>query len=81
MFKYAVAATLFAVASPALAAEYYLAKDPGTGKCSVVDQKPDGTKLIRVGTETYATREEGKAAKKAAKASGECKKDKDESKS
>jgi len=70
---FVVAAVLLAIASPALAAEFFLVKDPATGKCAVLNQKPDGTKLIMVGTETYPTKAEGKAAKKAAV---ECKKDK-----
>ncbi len=69
-----VAVVLFAVSSPALAAEFYLAKDASTQICDIVQEKPDGTKLIMVGTKSYATREEAKAAKKAAKKAGDCKK-------
>lgn len=68
---FVVAAVLIAIATPALAAEFYLVKDPTTQKCSVVPQKPDGKTLVMVGTETYATKEEGKAAKKDA---AECQK-------
>jgi hypothetical protein len=71
MPRFVVAAALLAISSPALAAEYYLAKDPTTQACSVTTEKPDGTKLVIVGT--YATKDEAKAAKKAAKQAGECK--------
>ena len=74
MPRFVVAAALLAISSPALAAEYYLAKDPTTQACSVTTEKPDGTKLVMVGTSAYATQEEAKAAKKAAKKAGECKK-------
>ena len=57
-----------------MAAEYYLAKDPTTQACSITPRKPDGKTLIMLGTSAYATEEEAKAAKKAAKKAGECKK-------
>ena len=71
---FAAAAVLLALTSSAWAAEYYLAKDPATGACHIVQEKPDGTKMTMVGTQTYATKDEAKAAKKAAKKAGECKK-------
>ncbi len=66
-----VSAVMIAVATPAFAAEYYVAKNPETGKCGVTQEKPDGTKLVMIGTEAYATEKEAKTAKKAA---AECKK-------
>jgi hypothetical protein len=66
-----VAAVLIAVTSPALATEYYISKDPALGSCDVVTTKPDSTKMF--GTTGYASRGDAKAAKKAAKASGQCK--------
>ena len=43
MPKYVVvAALLIAVATPALAAEFYLVQDPKTKKCNIVSEKPDG---------------------------------------
>ncbi len=60
-----VSAALIAVATPALAVEHYLAKDTATGKCVIVTEKPDGTKLVMIGTATYPSKEEAKAAKKA----------------
>ena len=71
---FAAAAVLLALTSSAWAADYYLAKDPATGVCNIVQEKPDGTKLVMVGTSAYATKDEAKAAKKAAKKAGECKK-------
>src|SRR5262245_40784791 len=68
-----VPVALIAVATPALAAEYYVAKSAETGKCAVVSEKPDGTKLVMVGTQAYATEKEAKTAKKA---SAECPKKK-----
>lgn len=59
----AVAAVL-TLATPALAGEFYLAQDPESKKCKIVETKPDGTTKIQVG-EVYATREEAKAAKQA----------------
>ena len=61
-----VAAVLIAVATPALAAEYFVAQDPTTKKCKIVEEKPDGETLVMIGTTSYATKEEAKAAKKAA---------------
>jgi hypothetical protein len=71
--KYAAVALLLAISSPALAAEYYVAKDPTTQLCKVTKEKPDGTKLVMVGTEAYPTKEAAKAAVKAAKGANECK--------
>jgi hypothetical protein len=76
MPKYAAVVLLFAISSPALAAEYYVAKDATTQICKIAKEKPDGTKLVMVGTKAYATKDEAKAARKAAKRAGECKKEK-----
>ena len=40
-------------------------KSAETGKCAVMSEKPDGTKMVMVGTQAYATKEEAKTAKKA----------------
>ena len=61
-----IAAVLITVATPALAAEYFVAQDPTTKKCKIVQEKPDGKTLAMIGTTSYATKEEAKAAKKAA---------------
>ena len=35
-------------------------------RCKIVTEKPDGQTMVMIGTEAYATKEEAKAAKKAA---------------
>jgi hypothetical protein len=67
------AALLVLTSTSAWAAEFYLAKDPATGQCKIVTEKPDGTKMMMVGTQAYATKDEAKVARKAAKTAGECK--------
>ena len=64
-----IAAVLTTFATPALAAEFYIARDPTTQKCKIVETKPDGKTMVMVGTEPYATKE---AAKSAKQASAEC---------
>lgn len=59
-----VAGLLTFAISPALAAEYYVALNPTTKKCKILEEKPDGTTMIMLGTSSYATRDEAKAAKK-----------------
>lgn len=72
MPKYVVvAAVLIAVATPALAAEYYVVQDPSTQKCKIIGSKPDGQTMVMIGTAAYETKEEAKAAKQAA---AECEK-------
>jgi hypothetical protein len=68
MYKYVVAALLVAFAPTAslAGATFFVAQDPATKKCKVVEEKPDGVKMVMVGTATYATRPEAKTAKKAA---------------
>ena len=52
MKKYVVAGLLVAgFATPAFAAEYYVAQNNSTHKCSIVSKKPDGKTLIMLGTE------------------------------
>lgn len=58
-----VAGLLTFVVSPALAKEFYVAQDPTTKKCGIVDTKPDGKTKIMIGTSSYATKEEAKAAR------------------
>jgi hypothetical protein len=67
MYKYIVAALLVAFVPTACLAggEFYVAQDASTKKCKVVDEKPDGVKLVMIGTSTYPTRAEAKTAKKA----------------
>ena len=60
-----VAAVLIAIATPALAEEFYVGQDPENKRCKVVTEKPDGQTMVMIGTESYATKEDAKAAKKA----------------
>ena len=46
----AAAGLLSFVASPALAAEFYVAQETDTKKCVIVDTKPDGKKWVMIGT-------------------------------
>ena len=67
-----IAALILASISSAFSAEaYYVAKDQTTNKCKIVKSKPKNEKLILIGTDSYATKDEAKAARKAA---AECKK-------
>ncbi len=67
MYKYILAAVLVASASTAMAAqEFYVAQDPKKKGCEIEHQKPDGVAKIMIGTASYATRAEAKAAKRAA---------------
>lgn len=71
MKKYAIAALLIAgLATPALAAQFYVAQNTSSHKCSIVSQKPDGKNLTLVGAEGYKTRA---AAEAAMKGSAQCK--------
>ena len=67
-----IAALILASISSAFSAEtYYVSKDQTTNKCKIVKSKPKNEKLILIGTDSYATKDEAKAARKAA---AECKK-------
>ncbi|MGA7373069.1 MAG: hypothetical protein WBE89_06080 [Methyloceanibacter sp.] len=51
------------VVSPAFAEEFWVAQDAATKNCAIVNQKPDGHTEIMIGTTSYATKEEAKAAR------------------
>ena len=71
MKKYVIAGLLIAgMATPALAAEYYVAQNTSSHKCSIVSHKPDGKSLTMLGSEGFKTRS---AAENALKAMSECK--------
>ena len=53
------------VVTPAIANEYYIAQKT-VKRCKVVDVKPDGTTWMLVGTSTYHTLDEARAALKGA---------------
>ena len=71
MKKYVVAGLLVAdFATPAFAAEYYVAQNNSTEKCSIVSKKPDGKTLTMLGAEGFKTKS---AAESALKGMAECK--------
>ena len=59
-----------AFVTPALAAQYYVAQNNSTHKCSIVSHKPSGAKLTLVGSEGFKTKSE---ARDAMKGMSECK--------
>jgi hypothetical protein len=62
---YVIAALLVAgLVTPALAAEYYVAQNNSTHKCSIVSQKPDGKTLTMLGTQGFRTKSEAESALK-----------------
>ncbi|HYJ58362.1 MAG TPA: hypothetical protein VEW64_03285 [Methyloceanibacter sp.] len=65
MKKHLIAGLLVAgLVTPALAAEYYVAQNHSTHKCSVVSQKPDGKTLIMLGAQGFKTKTEAENALK-----------------
>ncbi len=67
-----IAATLLVMtASPVLADAFFLVKDSSTNECKIVKEKPEDTAHVLVSETSFATKDEAKAAKKAAE---ECKK-------
>ncbi len=71
MKKYVIAGLLIAgMATPALAAEYYVAQNTSSHKCSIVSHKPDGKSLTMLGSDGFKTRS---AAENALKGMSECK--------
>jgi hypothetical protein len=65
--RIAIAALLMAITTPALGAEFYVGQNPQTNKCEVVTTKPDGQAMVMIGSASYATKDEAKSAKKAAR--------------
>jgi hypothetical protein len=62
----------FAITTPALAAEFWVSQDPETKHCTIVETMPDGKTAVMVGATSYPTKADAKAARKAAKAAGQC---------
>jgi hypothetical protein len=63
MHKYLMAtAFVFALATPALAAPFYIGLDVDTKQCHVLAQKPDGTSMKMVGSGAYQTQAEAQQA-------------------
>jgi hypothetical protein len=64
-----VAAAGFAVlATPSLAAEFYIVQDTATKRCTIVEQRPTSQTTVVVGNgTTYTTRQEAEGAMKSVK--------------
>ncbi|CAM5385383.1 hypothetical protein ATER59S_01807 [Aquamicrobium terrae] len=61
-----IAGSLTAIAAfPAFAAtDYWVAQDAGTKKCQVVSSKPDGKKMMDVGSKMYTAKANAEKAMK-----------------
>ena len=71
MKKYVIAGLLLAsFVTPALAAEYYVAQNTSSHKCSIVSKKPDGKTLTMLGADGFKSKSE---AESALKGMSECK--------
>jgi hypothetical protein len=71
MKKYLIAGLLIAgVATPAFAAEYFVAQNNSNHKCSIVSTKPDGRTLTQLGASGFSTKS---AAHDAMKGMSQCK--------
>ena len=69
MKKLALAALLVALATPALAQEFYVVQDSATKKCTIVDKKPTvtTTTVVSPSGTVYKTRTEAEAGMKTIK--------------
>lgn len=61
-----------AIAAPAFAQttvteEYYVVQDPGTKRCTIVNQKPTTTSVVQVGPMAFKTRTEAESGMKTIK--------------
>lgn len=57
--KYVLASVFaLAMAAPALADEYYVVREEGSGNCMVVEERPVEKTWVQVGDITFSTREE-----------------------
>jgi hypothetical protein len=57
MKKYLLAGLLIAgMTTPAFAAEYYVAQNTSSHKCSIVSKKPDGKTLTQLGTAGFSSK-------------------------
>jgi hypothetical protein len=71
MKKYVIAGLLVAgFVTPAFAAEFYVAQNATSHKCSVMSKKPDGKTMMMLGTEGFKTKSD---AENAMKGMTECK--------
>lgn len=63
MHKYiAATALMVALATPALAAQFYVGLDTQTKQCHVLAQKPDGASIKMVGSGPYSSQAEAQQA-------------------
>jgi hypothetical protein len=68
MNKILLGTMLLAIATPALAAEFYIVQDSATKKCTIVDKRPTVTTTTVVsGDRFYTTREGASTAMKTVK--------------
>jgi hypothetical protein len=68
MKKVLLVTALIAMATPALAAEFFIVRDSATKKCTIVDKRPTVTTTTVVsGDRAYTTREEAATAMKTVK--------------
>jgi hypothetical protein len=68
MKKILLSTMLVALATPALAAEFYIVQDSATKRCTIVDKRPTVTTTTVVGGDrVYTTREEATTAMKTVK--------------
>jgi hypothetical protein len=59
---------LMAIATPALAVEFYIVQDTATKRCTIVDKKPTVTTTVVIGDGTvYQTRTAAQSAMKTVK--------------
>lgn len=64
----ALATLIFAVATPALAAdEFWIVRDTSTKKCTIVQQKPTTTTSMVIGNSAFKTRVEAENSMKTTK--------------
>jgi hypothetical protein len=61
------AAGIAALATPALAAEFYIVQDTTTKRCTIVEQRPTSQTMVVVGPGMFATRAEAETSMKTVK--------------
>jgi vancomycin permeability regulator SanA len=62
--------TLAALATPAVAADFYVVQDSSSKRCTIVEQKPTTTTTVVVGNGTYTSRTEAESAMKSVEVCG-----------
>ena len=59
--RIAIAAVLIAIATPALAEEFFVGQDPESKRCKIVTEKPDGQTMVMIGTEVLCHQGRGES--------------------